>query len=603
MTRATRNAARFFAMVMMMVSIAIVAHPAGATAQSTGLGQAMSSQIAGSASVGFSDAWVYDAASSDPETAFMTHADLPGTIFIYGEITDPTIRDAETGIEMFAEGFFGAFGDGDHAVVDSGTIATDTTWRLYTLSLETIPFGAYVSADATSIPGDVIITLLVSPLGSFDLATVEVQEGITINGVGTSMMSFDPAALSATLQGGGPVSATTPEASATVETVPDLTLPPLGAQTPESAQVEVQLTENVSVGGAQVSWGGDWTYSDEASTPDQIAFFLNEASFSTFFGYAMVPSVPGDVSTSLAEFTDGFFEEFGAVNVVEVASEALPSGNGYALFTGELMGMPLVILAHADVTTAANEFRAQVLITPVEEFDAVFASVQQSFAIDGDGAMTELDSDQLAALLGTNGADQQAAGATATPGADTATTTQDEAFLADFLLRDAEGSCDAVGWVVTAPDQAPVSEEDVNYLAACVGGGTFVARCGTFVGSGELGLDPGEGRMWVQCEIQALADSGPLTLTRDDFSLLDSAGMEYTLDSFALLVIPEINSFPNDVVPIGATAEGTVAFSVPVNAPGPLVIQVNAEALVATGEGPGMLVIDGQLQPIEAFGQ
>jgi len=313
--------------------------------------------------------------------------------------------------------------------------------------------------------------------------------------------------------------------------------------------------------------------------------------------------VPGDVSTSLAEFTDGFFEEFGAVNVVEVASEALPSGNGYALFTGELMGMPLVILAHADVTTVPNEFRAQALITPVDDFEVMFASVQQSFVIDNMGAMNELNGVELAALLGTTGSDQQAAGATATPGADTATTPQDEAVLIDFILSDAEGSCDAVGWVVTAPDQAPVSEEAVNYLAACAGGGTFVARCGTFAGSGELGLDPGEGRMWVQCEIQALADSGPLTLTRDDFSLLDSAGMEYTLDSFALLAIPEIDSFPNEEMPIGATAEGTVAFSVPVNAPGPLVIQVNPEALAATGEGAGLLVIDGELQPIDVFGQ
>jgi hypothetical protein len=539
----------------------------------------------------------------------MTHLDLSGTIFIYGEISDPTILNAETGIEMFAEGFFGAFGDGDHAVVDSGTINTDTTWQLYTLSLETTPFGAYVSADATSIPGDVIITLLVSPLGSFDLATAEVQDGITINGAGTSMMTFDPAALSTRLQGGGPVGGTTPDASATVETVPDLRLPPLDTATqtpvvaPETAQVEVQLTENVSVNGAQVSWGGDWTYSDGASTPDQIAFFLNETSFSTFFGYATAPSVPGDVSTSLAEFTDGFFEEFGAVNVVEVASEALPSGNGYALFTGELMGMPLVILAHADVTTVPNEFRAQALITPVDDFEVMFASVQQSFVIDNMGAMNELNGVELATLLGTTGSDQQAAGATATPGADTATTPQDEAVLIDFILSDAEGSCDAVGWVVTAPDQAPVSEEAVNYLAACAGGGTFVARCGTFAGSGELGLDPGEGRMWVQCEIQALADSGPLTLTRDDFSLLDSAGMEYTLDSFALLAIPEIDSFPNEEMPIGATAEGTVAFSVPVNAPGPLVIQVNPEALAATGEGAGLLVIDGELQPIDVFGQ
>lgn len=109
--------------------------------------------------------------------------------------------------------------------------------------------------------------------------------------------------------------------------------------------------------------------------------------------------------------------------------------------------------------------------------------------------------------------------------------------------------------------------------------------------------------MWVQCEIQALADSGPLTLTHDDFSLIDGSGTVHNADFFAVVATPDYVMFPEGEVLTGQTVQGTVVIPVPANAPGPWVIEVNPVAFIVTMQEPGTLVLDGELQPFEVFGQ
>lgn len=608
MTRVARWFVRLVVLLMMAASMAVVAQPVGASAQ------AASPQTAGSASVGFSDEWVYDPASSDVETAFLTHEALLGTIFIYGEITDPTILDAETGIEEFAEGFFGAFGDGDHTVVESGVIMTDTTWRLYSLSLDTVPFGAFVSANSTAIPGDVIITVLVSPAGSFGEAVDSVHVGISINGGLTTVDAFETQELVTALEGGG--TDAPPQALTTPDAAPDLTLPPLGGASPEPTQPgltlpplggatleptqpdPVQLTENVVVSGAQIAYGGEWTFSEAASTPDQIAFFLSDISPATFFGYAIAPNVPGDVATSLSEFAGGFFGEFGAVNVVEVTTEALPSGNGFSVYTGDQAGIPLVILVHADVTTDPSQFRAQVLITPLADFDASFTSVQQSFEVDGVGSMSELDGALLSELLGTGGLAPDTMSTPPTPVADAGTTSGPSDGIADYQALDTQGACDAIGWVVTSPEQLPATEADIDFRAACTGGAAFVANCGTSAGNAIEA--PEAGMTWIRCDVTVRVDSVPMELSMLDYMLLAGVGSTYPVDIIAAVALDDSVMFPVDDVQVGQTAQGSVVFSVPQDAPGPWVVEVSP--IATGGQEPGTLVIDGELQPFDVFG-
>lgn len=421
--RVAHPASALLGLVFAVVSMAFAVQPLGAMAQTTATGQPASPQTAGSATVEFSDVWQYDPDASDSETVFLTHADLPGTAFFYAEISDP-VADAEGALGEFTDGFFSEFGDGDHTVVDSGTVPTDTFWQLFSVSLEGVPFGVYASVNVSTIPGDVLVTVLLSPSGSFDLAVTSVQEGISVNGAGTTLTSFDPRAMPATLSGEG----------TTVQAGPS-----------------------------------------EASTPD--------------------------------------------------------TGSGRGGLTLPPLGDPTATPAGTTTTTAPG-----------------------------------------------------AAGS-----------------VADFQAADAPDTCDAIGWVVTSPDQIPASEADINFRAACVGGGAFVAFCGTVAGNDVVA--PEAGTIWIRCDITARVDAGPMALNPLNFSLTDGAGNEYTVDFMALFGLSNASEFPEAAVPAGQTGGGTVAFAVPETATGPWVLNVSPASLQATGEQPGQLVVDGELQPFDVFGQ
>lgn len=255
MTRPTIGTVKLFGFLMMIVSMALPMHAPGAVATT----QSSSPQTAGTATVEFLQVlWVYNPAASDPETAFLTHAELPGTAFFYGEVTDDTINDTDTALDVFAEEFFAGFGDGNHTAVDSGVVDTDISWRLYTLSVDLAPHGAFVSVNVADIPGDVVISVLVSPVATFAEAVDSVQLGVKVNGGGTSLSAFEPQALSTSLEGGPsaapaamiqPTPASAPAQPAA--TLPALDLP--GVTTQEPAQSDVQLAESLVLGLAQIA--------------------------------------------------------------------------------------------------------------------------------------------------------------------------------------------------------------------------------------------------------------------------------------------------------------------------------------------------------------
>lgn len=609
----------------LLVLLTVLASVMQAAAQTT-TGQAASPQTAGTATISFDDSWEFDPEGADPTSVFLVHRDIPTTMFMYGEIADPSITDPGMAIDQFAMGFFGSFGDQNQQELAGEVVDPGNAWRLYSVNQAGIPFGMLTTANTSAVPGSVVIVMLIAPAGSFDLGISAVQQGIDVNGTGSPLAGFDPNELAALLESGGqtgqtgaptetPTSTggltlpplTTPEAGTTPTTTSGgLTLPPLNPtqdvqETPTTATGTTGQGQSVVVNTATVAYGPNWTYEEASSTPNEIAFFSSANAPTTVFGYATTGDASGDAGLGLDQFNEGFFSSFGATNVQQVAREVLPSQIAYSLHTADRSGVPVVVLAYADVTSAPGEFRVQVLISEASNFDGELNSAMQSFQIDGVGAFNELDPAAISALLA-GGATTTGPTTTTTPdpstqaGASTLSVTGD---VSPFEAQDAQGTCDTIGWAVTSPDQVPASEADINYRSVCVGDSVYFASCGV-VPATELGA-PEAGMTWVQCDVTVRVDGAPLELTMFDFELVDASGATYTFDLMAgISAIDSIKLFPETAVATGQTATGSAIFSVPQSAPGPWVLQVNPLALATTGVQPGSLVISGDLQPIEA---
>ncbi len=632
MTRPRGTRALVASVLAMVLAVVAIAQPAAALAQVTGQTQ---TQTAGSATITFGPNWQYEADISDTESAFLTHTQLQGTIFIHGEIPDPTVTDAGVGLEQFATGFFGEFGDGDQQLVDSGTLTANsaTAWHLYTLSQGGIPYAALITGNITTVPGTFVADMLLAPQGSFPEAIDSANTEIDINGAGSPFAQFTGAQLETTI-GGGVVAVQT-ETPATTETAVagttpagGLTLPPLGGtetpvvgqatETPVATETQVAGQTNgqastVVVNGITVAYGGPWTYDETISTPDEIAFFTHASGPTTLFAFARTPSSSTDAQTSLSQFNSGFFNSFGATNVQDVKIETLPSGHAWSLNTGDKDGTPIALLAFADVLSDPTEFRVQVILAPVSEFPVALPDAQASIQVDGTPALSELDPATVLPLLGAGGPAATTGGTTpvtnATETATTTTTTQGAGLsvsgdVSQYEAQDAQGTCDAIGWAATSSDQLPQSEQDFNYRSSCVGGGMFFAACGTAAPT-DLGT-PEAGMVWIQCDVTVRVDGAPMTLSMFDFELSDATGTVYTFDILAAISsIQNVEVFPEEPVQTGQTVTGSVLFSLPetAGASGPWLLSVSPETLTATGEQPGTIVISGQLQSFSAATQ
>jgi hypothetical protein len=475
MTRPRGAHALLAAVLAVMLATLAIAQPTAAMAQATGQ---MQSQTVGSATVNYGPTWQYNADISDATSIFLSNTSLQGTIFIHGEIADATVTDPASGLEQFATGFFGEFGDKDDTLVDSGTMSSDpsTAWHLYSVSQSGIPYGALITGNTTVVPGTFVTNMLLAPVGSFPDAVQSVKDEIDINGAGSPFAQFDGAQLEAALEGGTttattPVTGTTPAAGTTPAgglTLPPiggqtaagtetpvtgtetpatgttpaggLTLPPIGGQTTTGTETPATGTETpatgmtpaagttagqgstVVVNGVTVAYGAPWTYGESLSTPDQIAFFTHGTDQTTLFAYARTPSSSTDAQGSLTQFNTGFFNSFGATNVQQVTMETLPSGHAWSLNTGDKDGTPIALLALADVTTDPADFRVQIVLAPVSAFPAALPDAQSAITVDGQPALGELDSATVLSLLGvgasattgTNGGPTQVATETTT---------------------------------------------------------------------------------------------------------------------------------------------------------------------------------------------
>ena len=364
MKRPVGARAALTSVLALVLAIVAIAQPASAMAQATGQTQ---TQTAGSATITFGPSWEYSADISDATSAFLSHTSLQGTLFIHGEIVDPTVTDASVGLDLFATGFFGEFGDGDHQLVDSGTLTADpaTAWHLYSLSQSGIPYGALILGNITAVPGTFVTNMLLAPTGSFPEAVDSANAEIDINGAGSPFAQFTGAQLATTLEGGA-VSATTPATGQTpaagqtpatgqtpaAGTTPagGLTLPPLGGtETPVAGQTPA----------AGTTPAGGLTLPPLGGTETPVA--------GTTPATGQTPAAPTETPTAAAGTTSGQASDI-VVNGVTVSSsgpwtyaEALSTPDEIAFFNHS--GGPTTLFAYArtpstnpDAQTSLTQF-------------------------------------------------------------------------------------------------------------------------------------------------------------------------------------------------------------------------------------------------------
>jgi hypothetical protein len=574
--------------VLVLLSLLVLVMPlaGGVSAQTVGV-----STIDGGAE------WQYSAEASSPTGGILVHRSLAETYFMYLEedLTGMPTPDADAVLDsMTLPRFREAFGVVDMPLIAQGSLPY-SEWRLYEVPSSSGTHLALFAADVTAVPGAGSVELLLSPKATFGAALASAEANITINGlpgqlaVVPSTAILNAAGLPSTSgQVTAPPPAVPPTPAPVAATVP--------TSTPVTARQDGAPTQTATVGQDTVAYGGDWQYSAENSSAD-VAFFVKTGESTVIYAYFSGPNTVGaDPLQAVRGTTDGFFSGFNAQNVQQVTAEVLPSGNAWGLTTFERNGIEAAFLVEADVT-APGVARTHYLIAPRDGFATYVASVQQSFQVNGVGAYGEISVDRLTSLL-SGGVPAQPtppapAGQQAAP-TQVAQSTGGQA--ADYRAQDAPTGCDRIGWVIIDPSQLPASQADLDHRSSCVGGATYAASCGTY-------LDTGTG---VHCTVNVAVGQTPLPVTSRQFTLVDAAGARYPVDTELLMTHvmllggPEL---PETTVDAGTTTRGTLIFNVPSNAPAPWVIEVAPDTIAATGEQPGVLVIDGLLQPFDVFGQ
>ena len=162
--------------LVMLVAVLLAAPGLPAAAQGAG------SHSAGDSTVTATDAWTYESDYSTPSSAFFMHARLAVTAFAYLETAAIGSPDVDTALDEFASGSTGSFDPGTTYVVLSGMTGGDTGWRLYVASASGIPTAFLITANVTAQPGTNLLSLLMAPVGSFDMAFEDARDGIQIDG-------------------------------------------------------------------------------------------------------------------------------------------------------------------------------------------------------------------------------------------------------------------------------------------------------------------------------------------------------------------------------------------------------------------------------------
>ena len=577
----TRSIPTVLRIVAALVAVVVAMPTGGLTAQTVG-----SSTIDGGAE------WQYSVEASSPNGGILVHQSLAETYFMYLEedLAGLPVADNAALLEgVTLPRFREAFGVAEMPLVAQGNLVT-SLWHLYEMASTDGPVLVLFVVDVTEIPGAGAVEILIAPKATFADGLASAKANITINGF-TALIGAVPSTAILNAAGLPSSSASTTQPT---QAPPVATTPAAVPTTATAAQQGGGSTQTVTVGQDTIAYGGDWGHSPDPTAPD-IAFFTAPSEGTVVFAYASGPNnVEAGPIEGVEGATDAFFADFGAQNLQQLVTEELPSGRAWGLTVFERNGVPGVFLIESDVTTPGLA-RVQFLVAPGDEFTMHFSSTQASFQINGVPAFSEIDVNRVTSLLG-GGAQQVPAAPTRQPETPGQASLPAGGQAADYRAQDATTGCDRIGWVMTDPSQLPVTQADLDVRSSCVGGATYAASCGTY-------LDTATG---VHCTVNVAVGTTPIAVTSQQFTLVDATGGRYPVDTeamfshFMLLGGPEL---PETMVEAGTTTRGMLIFDVPIDAPTPWVIEVAPDTLATTGEQPGILVIEGPLQPYSVFGQ
>jgi hypothetical protein len=533
-----------------------------------------STAMVGTSTIQYDSAWTLSS-SSTPQMAYLIH-NAPGaeSSYTYLEVDNAQlpIMDALYVIEvMVMPAWRESFGIDVTPYLVQGPASTDVIWELFSAEMPQGPMLVLMSADLTRVPGKTAVELMMASPDNFPAAFAAAQTGITTNGHPNQFSLIDTATV---LNGAGITAQANPGQQQPPQAQP--TQPAVAATTPAQPP---QSAATATVGSDTLTYGGEWQYSADNSDATS-GLFQSTANSQLIYGYFTATGDGSDGGAALQQFNQGFFGDFEPATVRELPGETLPNGSAWSLHVIDEEGGTTVYLTLADASTPAT-IRFQVLSSPLDLFQTTLTSVQQSIQVNGIGAFAGIDPAHATSLIG-------AAPAPATIPAGQATNTPPVA---------ATSGCDSTGSVITDPSQRPVTQADIDQRSACVGGGTYVASCGTFA-VGETSTD-------VQCTVNVAILGAPMTVSYQHFTLVDAAGNRYPVDLevvWGLVVMAGAYELPEATVQTGMTSSGTLVFDVPNNAPMPWIIEVAPDTIAATGEQPGTLVIEGALQDFSVFG-
>lgn len=537
--------------------------------------------MVGTTPVTFNGDWALSPSSNANVAYLMHNGSQPESAYFYMEVDVATlpIPDALYVIEVvMLPNFRDSFGVATTPFLAQGGQATETpapnAWELFSADLSTGPALVLFAVDMNRVPGKAAVEYMIAAPQNLPGAFASAQTGITMNGQPNQFAGIDS---SAVLSGAGI------DSSASVTQPQDQPPPQVSTQAPvvatETPAPVTQAAGTATVGTDSIAYGGEWQYSADISDTS-VGFFQSSANPQHVYGYFLAPGPASDPVTALQQFSEGFFSDSAPGSVQSFPIETLTTGPAWSLHVSNEEGISSVYLMFVDVTTPDTP-RFQVLNAPAESFPTALASIQGAIQINGASAFAGVDPARATSLLG--GAPAPAQVTTQGQGADSPAVTT-------------SAGCDATGSVIIDPAQRPVTQADIDGRAVCVGGATYVATCGTYATDSTF----------IECTINVGVGDAPIAVMSSDFTLLDSAGVEYPVDmeqvqySAMLMGSPTL---PEGQVAAGTTASGTIIFHVPASAPTPWTIRVAPESIATTGEQSGVLTIDGPLQSIEVFAQ
>jgi hypothetical protein len=304
-------------------------------------------------------------------------------------------------------------------------LPSGSAYELYTWEREGAAEIALFLIDVTTVPGTLRAQVLLAPPDQFLSSLGSAKESFQINGE-PAFDELDPSTIAGLLADSTPVmptalstpaSALTPTTSGGFSESPRGRLTPIPATTPSPTVGPTTSAGNapITVAGATITYAGTWTYDDVNSTPGEIAFFDTDALTVGFFGYQSIAGTPGNPLAALHQFNESYLAGLAPTTSQLVTEQTLPGGQGWALYTMDLMGLSYVMLTYAEESGASGQMARQQLFVQPAEFDAALADAQLNIQIDGVPAFQGLDPTMVAALLESAPA-QPNTGTTPTPG-------------------------------------------------------------------------------------------------------------------------------------------------------------------------------------------